>query len=261
MKGSIKGQSSILLKLWIIIYLREIWWHLTLHSNPLSNKNTDLDGHARCAHQDAFPLCHFHGPAIAAAAAELPSCICLLWPHQAPLSTGFPKQEYRSGLPFSLPGDLPDPGWNEGPSWQPDPLPLSRLGSPSTPSRRKQKQAKSKAGSWNTGGGGGHKLVSQKTAHFRHMNVFKVLIIAYTPRDPLKRERPIHTAAEGEDLDDLGLWSQGCRPFPSPQPRLPLRNCWSDQRWASNPPKAAVLAIWHLAINYTDQIYSLTMLK
>ena len=30
--------------------------------------------------------------------------------HQAPLSTGFPRQEYWSGLPFPSPGDLPDPG-------------------------------------------------------------------------------------------------------------------------------------------------------
>ena len=30
--------------------------------------------------------------------------------HQAPLSRGFPRQEYWSGLPFPLPGDLPDPG-------------------------------------------------------------------------------------------------------------------------------------------------------
>ena len=30
--------------------------------------------------------------------------------HQAPLSTGFPRQEYWSGLPFCPPGDLPDPG-------------------------------------------------------------------------------------------------------------------------------------------------------
>ena len=29
---------------------------------------------------------------------------------QAPLSTGFSRQEYWSGLPFSSPGDLPDPG-------------------------------------------------------------------------------------------------------------------------------------------------------
>ena len=30
--------------------------------------------------------------------------------HQAPLSTEFPKEEYWSGLPFSSPGDLPNPG-------------------------------------------------------------------------------------------------------------------------------------------------------
>ena len=28
---------------------------------------------------------------------------------QAPLSTGFSRQEYWSGLPFLSPGDLPDP--------------------------------------------------------------------------------------------------------------------------------------------------------
>ena len=29
--------------------------------------------------------------------------------HQAPLSMGFSRQEYWSGLPFPSPGDLPDP--------------------------------------------------------------------------------------------------------------------------------------------------------
>ena len=29
---------------------------------------------------------------------------------QAPLSMGFPRQEYQSGLSFPSPGDLPDPG-------------------------------------------------------------------------------------------------------------------------------------------------------
>ena len=29
---------------------------------------------------------------------------------QAPLSMGFPRQEYWSRLPFPSPGDLPDPG-------------------------------------------------------------------------------------------------------------------------------------------------------
>ena len=30
--------------------------------------------------------------------------------HQAPLSMGFPKQEYWTGLPFPSPEDLPNPG-------------------------------------------------------------------------------------------------------------------------------------------------------
>ena len=30
--------------------------------------------------------------------------------HQAPLSAGFPRQEYWSGLPFPSPGNLPYPG-------------------------------------------------------------------------------------------------------------------------------------------------------
>ena len=30
--------------------------------------------------------------------------------HQAPLSMGFSRQEYWSGLPCSPPGDLPNPG-------------------------------------------------------------------------------------------------------------------------------------------------------
>ena len=50
---------------------------------------------------------------------------------QAPLSMGFPRQEYWSWLPFPPPRDLPDPGSNLSlPSWQVDSLPLSHLGSP-----------------------------------------------------------------------------------------------------------------------------------
>ena len=40
------------------------------------------------------------------------SCVRLFatpWTHQAPLSVGFPRHEYQSGLPFPLPGDLPNP--------------------------------------------------------------------------------------------------------------------------------------------------------
>ena len=42
------------------------------------------------------------------------SCLTLCNPtdrsHQAPLSTGFSRQEYWRGLPCPPPGDLPDPG-------------------------------------------------------------------------------------------------------------------------------------------------------
>ena len=43
---------------------------------------------------------------------------------QAPLSMGFSRQEYWSGLPFPSPGDLPDPGIEPGsPMLQADSLP------------------------------------------------------------------------------------------------------------------------------------------
>ena len=46
-------------------------------------------------------------------------CLILLQPHehvvwQAPLSTGFSRQEYWNGLPFTSSGDLPDQGLNLG---------------------------------------------------------------------------------------------------------------------------------------------------
>ena len=44
--------------------------------------------------------------------------------HQAPLSMGFSRQEYWSGLPFPSPGDLPNPGIKPGsPTLQADALP------------------------------------------------------------------------------------------------------------------------------------------
>ena len=53
---------------------------------------------------------------------------------QAPLSMGFPRQEYWSGLPFFSPGDLPDPGIDPtspmSPALQTESLPLHYLGSP-----------------------------------------------------------------------------------------------------------------------------------
>ena len=53
------------------------------------------------------------------------------WTHQAPLSTGFSRQEYWSGLPVPSPGDFPDPGIKPAsPALQADSLRLSHQESP-----------------------------------------------------------------------------------------------------------------------------------
>ena len=50
--------------------------------------------------------------------------------HQTPLSMGFPRQEYWSGLTFPSPGDLPDPGIKPlSPAAFQAGLPLSHQGS------------------------------------------------------------------------------------------------------------------------------------
>ena len=58
-----------------------------------------------------------------------------MWPHgvalQAPLSMGFLRQEYWSGLPFPSPEDLPSPGLEpESPTLQADSLPSELPGKP-----------------------------------------------------------------------------------------------------------------------------------
>ena len=54
--------------------------------------------------------------------------------YQAPLSIEFSRQEYWSGLPFSPPGDLSDPGIElvspVAPALQTNSLPLNHGGSP-----------------------------------------------------------------------------------------------------------------------------------
>ena len=54
------------------------------------------------------------------------SCLALatLWTVARPLSVGFSRQEYWSGLPFPSPGDFPDPGIKpRSPARQADSLP------------------------------------------------------------------------------------------------------------------------------------------
>ena len=56
---------------------------------------------------DGLPRLHMHAQSLSHA-----QLFVTPWTvaSQAPLSMGFPRQEYWNGLPFPSPGDLPDPG-------------------------------------------------------------------------------------------------------------------------------------------------------
>ena len=77
---------------------------------------------------------HWERPCCCCCCLIIHSCptLCSSWTIacQAPLSMGFPRQEFWSGLPFPSPGDLPNLGIKlKSPAWQADSLPLSHLGS------------------------------------------------------------------------------------------------------------------------------------
>ena len=62
-------------------------------------------------------------------------CLTLMTPRtvacQSPLSMGFSRQEYWSGLPFPFPGNVPNPGIESGsPALQADSLPTELSGKP-----------------------------------------------------------------------------------------------------------------------------------
>ena len=71
-----------------------------------------LSRRARC--WECKDECHFGLYVVVVAVSLLSLHLTLVTPRtiarQAPLSVGFSRQEYWSGLPFLSPGDLPDPG-------------------------------------------------------------------------------------------------------------------------------------------------------
>ena len=66
--------------------------------------------------------------------------------HQAPLSRGFSRQEYQSGFPCPLPGDLPNPGIEpRSPTLQVDSLSTEPQGKPKD-SMKELKREKAQTG-------------------------------------------------------------------------------------------------------------------
>ena len=74
------------------------------NQEALGGRGGGACAHARARTRTCMPVC-----------LVAQSCPLFVTPwtvaHQALLSMGLSKQEYRSGLPFPSPGDLPDPGF------------------------------------------------------------------------------------------------------------------------------------------------------
>ena len=104
--------------------------HWQANSLPASNRGNPILYIVMCIHQSQFPKLSLPRNSLVTITYFLnegkPSnpLSCLLLSHssharlfvthwtvvrQAPLSVGFPRQEYLNGLPFPSPGDLPDP--------------------------------------------------------------------------------------------------------------------------------------------------------
>ena len=87
--------------------------------------------------KDSSPLSHLESLqndcAVLCLVAQSCPTLCTPWTeaHQAPLSMGFSRQEYWSGLSCPPPGDMPNPGVKpRSPALQADSLPSEPLGKP-----------------------------------------------------------------------------------------------------------------------------------
>ena len=108
--------------------LEEMAWSVCLSPSrprtPLGDPDSPAFGVATCS-------ISFSDPPASSICLDLFSCTTP-WTvaHQAPLSVGFPRTEYWSGLLLSSPGDLPHPGIKPTSlAWQADALPLHQQGS------------------------------------------------------------------------------------------------------------------------------------
>ena len=74
-----------------------------------------------------MPILLFFSCRVVSNSLEIPWTVA----HQAPLTMGFPRQEYWSGLPYPSPGNLPNPGIKPiSPGLHEDSLLLSHQGNP-----------------------------------------------------------------------------------------------------------------------------------
>ena len=106
------------------------WPHKNLHTDVYSSfiHNCQTWKQPRCPSVGQWINCSIpkHARVCVCSVSRLTWLFVTPWTaaHQASLSTGFFRQEYRSELPFPSPGDLPDPGIKPRfPALQADSLP------------------------------------------------------------------------------------------------------------------------------------------
>ena len=110
-------------------FLGSSWVSVTVGLREQTNVPSELILLCRDEIILSIPLC-VHACSVASAVSNSLRRYGLYVAHQAPLSMGFSRQEYWSGLPYPPPGDFTDPGIRPAsPALQADSLPLSYQGS------------------------------------------------------------------------------------------------------------------------------------
>ena len=114
--------------------VRHNWAHKHAHIHMADSRH--YQGHCIYIPTSSVHLHHCSVVCVVQCSVVAQSCPTLCNPvdyiaQQAPLSMGFSRQEYWSGLPFPSPGDLPDLGIEPGsPASQADALPSEPPGKP-----------------------------------------------------------------------------------------------------------------------------------
>ena len=117
-----KGKSSLAFLMEKTCYVREtlLWWNLPWKLNSFNFLKISVETlDSICVFVYLLLFSHL--------VVSDSFCDPIDCSRQAPLSMGFPRKEYWSGLLFPSPGDLPDLGIKPmSPAWQADSLPLSQ---------------------------------------------------------------------------------------------------------------------------------------
>ena len=153
--------------------------------------------------------------------------------HQAPLSMGFPRQEHWSGLPFPLPGDLPDPGIRPT-----SPVVASGFSTTEPPGKRQLGTYKDP-------------YHYQQNEQKNHESEFS-LWAGYFPTAPLD-PFPLFSALW---VGDTGGWSPHTK---SPGPSCFLASCWVGQgrHWLDPRPGEGKAGLFPLvsALRFCTPLY------